>query len=136
VGNADPQAIQVAISAMQAFDFVGMPEGWIPLAQAATYLASSPKSNASYKAYLNAKKDLAEKGSLPTPLHIRNAPTKLMKSLDYGKGYQYPHNYEGNITEQQYLPDELKDRVYYQPTENGYEKVIREYLEKASHKKR
>jgi putative ATPase len=136
VGNADPQAIQVAIAAMQAFDFVGMPEGWIPLAQAATYLASAPKSNSSYKAYLNAKKDLEEQGSLPTPLHLRNAPTSLMKKLDYGKGYKYPHDYKGNITEQQYLPDLLKDRIYYRPTENGYEKMIREYLDRISKKKR
>jgi len=136
VGNADPQALPLAIAAMQAFDFMGMPEGWIPLAQAATYLASAPKSNASYKAYLNAKKDLDEKGSLPTPLTIRNAPTKLMKALDYGKGYKYPHDYEGNVTDQQYLPDALKDRVYYRPTENGQEKAIREYLEKISPKKR
>jgi putative ATPase len=136
VGNADPQALPLAMAAMQAFDFVGMPEGWIPLAQAATYLASAPKSNASYKAYLNAKKDLEEKGSLPTPLGIRNAPTKLMKALDYGKGYKYPHDYEGNVTDQQYLPDALKDRVYYRPTQNGREKAIREYLEKISPKKR
>jgi putative ATPase len=92
VGNADPKALPLAIAAMQAFDFVGMPEGWIPLAQAATYLASAPKSNASYKAYLNVKKDLEEKGSLPTPLSIRNA-TKLMKSLDYGKFISI-HDYE------------------------------------------
>ncbi|MFO1518533.1 MAG: replication-associated recombination protein A [bacterium] len=136
IGNADPQAIQVAIAAMQAFDFVGMPEGWIPLAQAATYLASAPKSNASYKAYLSAKQDLNDHGSLPTPLHIRNAPTKLMKDLNYGKGYKYPHDYEKNVTEQQYLPDALKDRVYYYPTENGYEKVIQDYLNKTSKKKR
>lgn len=130
VGNADPQAIQVAMSAMQAFDFVGMPEGWIPLAQAATYLASAPKSNASYMAYKKAKADVRDQGSLPVPLHLRNAPTKLMKSLDYGKDYKYAHDYEGNVVSQQYLPDQLKDRRYYEPTENGYEKVMREYLKK------
>ncbi|QQR79396.1 MAG: replication-associated recombination protein A [Deltaproteobacteria bacterium] len=130
VGNADPQAIQVAMSAMQAFDFVGMPEGWIPLAQAATYLASAPKSNASYMAYKKAKADVRDQGSLPVPLHLRNAPTKLMKSLDYGKDYKYAHDYEGNVVSQQHLPDQLKERRYYEPTENGYEKVIREYLKK------
>lgn len=136
VGNADPQAIQVAIAAMQAYDFVGMPEGWIPLAQAATYLASAPKSNASYKAYLSAKEDLKTHGSLPTPLHLRNAPTKLMKEMDYGKGYQYAHNKEGVVPDQQHLPDVLKEKVYYHPTSNGYEVKIREWLEKASKKKR
>ncbi len=136
IGNADPQAIQVAIAAMQAFDFVGMPEGWIPLAQAATYLASAPKSNASYQSYLSAKSDLEKHGSLPTPLHLRNAPTKLMKELDYGKGYQYAHNYEGGIVEQQHLPDLLKEKIYYHPTENGEEKRIKEYLNKISNKKR
>jgi len=136
VGNADPQAIQVAIAAMQAYDFVGMPEGWIPLAQAATYLASAPKSNASYKAYLSAKEDLKTHGSLPTPLHLRNAPTKLMKEMDYGKGYQYAHNKEGVVPDQQHLPDVLKEKIYYHPTSNGYEVKIREWLEKASKKKR
>lgn len=130
VGNADPQAIQVAISAMQAFDFVGMPEGWIPLAQAATYLASAPKSNASYMAYKKAKADVMEHGSLPVPLHLRNAPTKLMKNLDYGKGYKYAHDYEGNVVNQQHLPDQLKEKKYYEPTENGYEKRIRDWLKK------
>ncbi len=130
VGNADPQAIQVAIGAMQAFDFVGMPEGWIPLAQAATYLASAPKSNASYRAYKKAKADVREHGSLPVPLHLRNAPTKLMKELDYGKGYKYAHDYEGNIVGQQHLPEALQGKSYYEPTGNGYENVIRDYLKK------
>jgi putative ATPase len=116
IGNADPQAIQVAVAAMQAFDFVGMPEGWIPLAQAATYLASAPKSNASYMAYLNAKADIDKEGYLPAPKPIRNAPTKLMKELDYGKGYKYPHNYEGNfVPGETYLPEKLKGKKYYEP---------------------
>lgn len=136
VGNADPQAIQVAIAAMQAYDFVGMPEGWIPLAQAATYLASAPKSNASYMAYKKAKADLKEFGSLPTPLHLRNAPTKLMKELDYGKGYQYAHDHGGKVPEQQHLPDKLKEKVYYHPTSHGYEKEIQKYLGEVSKKKR
>ncbi len=130
VGNADPQAIQVAIATMQAFDFVGMPEGWIPLAQAATYLASAPKSNASYRAYLNAKKDVEKEGYLPAPKHLRNAPTKLMKELDYGKNYQYPHDVPGNYVAETYLPEKLKGRKYYEPTENGFEKEIRRHLEK------
>ncbi|MBI4196211.1 MAG: replication-associated recombination protein A [Deltaproteobacteria bacterium] len=128
VGNADPQAIQVAISAMQAFDFVGMPEGWIPLAQAATYLASAPKSNASYMAYKKAKEDVEKEGALPTPKHIRNAPTKLMKELDYGKGYRYPHHYEGHYVKEEYLPEKLRGKKYYDPSENGHEKEIKEHL--------
>lgn len=129
VGNADPQAIQVAVSAMQAFDFVGMPEGWIPLAQAATYLASAPKSNASYLSYLKAKEDIEAEGYLPAPLHIRNAPTQMMKDLKYGNGYQYPHDFEGHHVGQDYLPEKLKGRRYYDPTEIGYEAEIRARLE-------
>lgn len=130
IGNADPQAIQIAMSAMQAFDFIGMPEGWIPLAQAATYLASAPKSNASYMAYLKAKGDVEKEGALPTPKQIRNAPTKLMKELGYGKGYQYPHNFEGHYVKEAYLPDKLQGKKYYEPSENGYEKEIKNHLEK------
>ncbi len=128
VGNADPQAIQVAMSVMQAFDFVGMPEGWIPLAQGATYLASAPKSNASYRAYQKAKADVEQEGALPTPKHIRNAPTKLMKELNYGKGYQYPHEFTGNYVKEEYLPEKLQGKKYYEPTDNGYEKRIKEHL--------
>ncbi len=129
ISNADPQAIQVAVAALQAFDFVGMPEGWIPLAQAATYLASAPKSNASYLAYLKAKEDVEREGSLPTPLHLRNAPTRLMKDLGYGKGYQYPHDHEKHYVRENYLPEKLQGRRYYEPTENGHEKIIRSFLE-------
>lgn len=129
VGNADPQAISVAIAAFQAFHFLGMPEGWIPLAQAATYLATAPKSNASYLGYKAAKEDAVSRGPLPVPLHIRNAPTKLMKEIGYGKGYKYPHDFGGYVKET-YLPDELKGKVYYNPKENGYEKTIKERLEK------
>ncbi|HQU32158.1 MAG: replication-associated recombination protein A [Planctomycetia bacterium] len=127
IGNADPQAVQLAITVKDAFDFVGMPEGWIPLAQGVTYLSCAPKSNASYMAYLNALKDVKEKGALPVPFHIRNAPTSLMKDLGYGKGYKYPHSY-GGYTEQTYLPDELKGREYYKPTNNGFDKTIKERL--------
>jgi putative ATPase len=134
VGNADPEAIRVAISAMQSFDFVGMPEGWIPLAQCATYLASAPKSNASYLSYLAAKADVEAHGALPVPMHIRNAPTKLMKGLGYGKGYQYPHNYEEHHVEETYLPEKLKGKTYYVPTDIGREKEIKERLSKLKKK--
>ncbi|MBI5874749.1 MAG: replication-associated recombination protein A, partial [Deltaproteobacteria bacterium] len=113
IGNADPHAISVAVAVKDAVDFVGMPEGWIPLAHGVTYLATAPKSNASYLAYLEALEDVKKKGALPVPLHIRNAPTGLMKELGYGKGYKYPHNYEGAKVEQDYLPDALKGRKYY-----------------------
>lgn len=128
VGNADPQAIQVAIATMQSFDFVGMPEGWIPLAQCATYLASAPKSNKSYMAYKFAKAAVEEHGVLPVPKHLRNAPTKLMENLGYSDGYKYPHDFEGHFTPQQYLPDRLKDKTFYDPSENGYERHIAERL--------
>ena len=127
IGNADPSAVQVAVAVKDAFHFVGMPEGWIPLSQGVTYLASAPKSNASYKAYLSALEDVKEKGSLGVPLHIRNAPTPLMKDLGYGKGYKYPHNHSGHI-EQSYLPEELQGKEYYKPTENGFDKEIKKRL--------
>ncbi|MBI5327683.1 MAG: replication-associated recombination protein A [Deltaproteobacteria bacterium] len=113
IGNADPNAISVAVAVKDAVDFVGMPEAWIPLAQGVTYLATAPKSNASYLAYLEALEDVKKKGALPVPHHIRNAPTGLMKELGYGKGYKYPHNYEGAKIEQEYLPEALKGRKYY-----------------------
>ncbi|MBS1257372.1 MAG: Replication-associated recombination protein A [Candidatus Scalindua arabica] len=127
IGNADPSAVQVAVAVKDAFHFVGMPEGWIPLSQGVTYLASAPKSNASYKAYLSALEDVKEKGALGVPLHIRNAPTPLMKDLGYGKGYKYPHNHGGHI-EQSYLPEELQGKEYYMPTENGFDKEIKKRL--------
>jgi putative ATPase len=127
IGNADPSAVQVAVAVKDAFHFVGMPEGWIPLSQGVAYLASAPKSNASYKAYLSALQDVKEKGSLGVPLHIRNAPTPLMKDLGYGKGYKYPHNHGGHI-EQSYLPEELQGKEYYKPTENGFDKEIKKRL--------
>jgi putative ATPase len=129
VGNADPHAVQVAISCMQSFDFVGMPEGWIPLAQSATYLATAPKSNASYMSYKRALADVNEQGALPTPKHIRNAPTKFMKEQGYGKDYKYAHDYDGHfVAGEQYLPDKLKGKRYYEPTDHGYEKNISERL--------
>ncbi len=131
VGNADPRALQVAIAVKEAVDFVGMPEGVIPLAQAVTYLASAPKSNAAYLAMMQAGEDAKSLGALPVPLHLRNAPTPTMKGLGYGKGYRYPHDYEGALVAQSYLPDKLADKVYYKPAERGYEIRIREFIARA-----
>jgi len=117
IGNADPEAIRVALSVKDSVDFVGMPEGFIPLAQGVTYLATAPKSNASYMAYLEAKADVERHGALPVPLHLRNAPTKMMKEMGYSKGYKYPHNYEGSKVEQDYMPEKLKGKKYYKPPE-------------------
>jgi putative ATPase len=136
VGNADPRALQVAVAAKDAFHFVGLPEGRIPLAQAATYLASAPKSNASYKAMLAATEDVRRLGPLPVPLHLRNAPTPLMKGLGYGRGYKYAHGYEGHVVEQRHLPDQLGERRYYEPTDIGEEEAIKERLERNRERKR
>src|SRR5918992_4578537 len=126
IGNADPNALQVAVAAKDAFHFIGLPEGRIPLAQAVTYLATAPKSNASYLAMLAATQDVEQRGALPVPLHLRNAPTGLMKKLGYGKDYQYAHNFPDHVVDQQHLPDELKTRKYYVPSDSGYEKQIKE----------
>ncbi|MDR4509144.1 MAG: replication-associated recombination protein A [Candidatus Brocadiaceae bacterium] len=127
IGNADPSALQLAVSVKDACHFVGMPEGWISLAQGAVYLACAPKSNASYKAYQDVLKDVKEKGPLAVPLHIRNAPTSFTKNLGYGKEYKYPHSFHGYV-EQDYLPEMLKGREYYKPTDNGYDKEIKKRL--------
>jgi putative ATPase len=129
IGNADPRALQVAIAAQQSVHFVGMPEGRIPLAQAVTYLATAPKSNASYIAIGEAQKEVRNSGALDVPKHIRNAPTGLMKELGYGKGYQYAHDREEAVVTQGHLPEELLGTSYYRPKESGYEKMIRERLE-------
>ncbi|MEK6759238.1 MAG: replication-associated recombination protein A [Deltaproteobacteria bacterium] len=136
IGNADPRALSVALSVKDAVHFVGMPEGFIPLAQGVTYLASAPKSNASYTAYLAALEDVRTEGALPAPLHIRNAPTALMKDLGYSKGYRYPHSYKDAVTDQEYLPDKLKGKTYYTPTGRGYEKDIAQMLERLKEKKK
>ena len=128
IGNADPMALTLATSAFTAVDYVGMPEARIVLAQAATYLAAAPKSNASYVAISEAGSDVRERPASPVPLHLRNAPTGLMAGLGYGAGYKYGHDHPGSFTEQQYLPDDLKDRTYYRPTDNGAERTIRERL--------
>jgi len=130
IGNADPQALQVAVAAMQAVHFLGMPEGNLALTQAATYLAYAPKSNALYKGYQLAQEDIKRWGPLPVPLVIRNAPTSLMKNLGYGKAYKYAHNFEGGYIIQEHLPKELKGRRYYFPTDRGFEKEIKQRLEK------
>lgn len=130
VGNADPRALAVAIDAMQAFHFLGSPEGELALAQAVVYLATAPKSNALYAGYGRVRDTIAKTGTLPVPLAIRNAPTKLMKDLEYGKGYLYAHDYAEAYVPQDYLPDELRGQgQFYRPTERGYEKIIGERLE-------
>ncbi len=130
IGNADPQALPMTMSAMQAFQFLGHPEGELALAQAAVYLATAPKSNSIYAAYGEAQAVVRKAGSLPVPLHIRNAPTRLMKDLGYGQDYKYAHSYEDAFVPQDYLPDELKGRLFYSPTERGYEKIIKQRLDK------
>ena len=129
IGNADPRALQIAVAALQAFQVIGMPEGRIILGQAVTYLATAPKSNASYVAIDAALSEVRASGALPVPLHIRNAPTKLMKEQGYGKGYQYAHDYEGGYSGQEYLPEKLAGRSFYEPTGRGYEKIIIERME-------
>ena len=129
VGNADPRGLQVAVSALQAFQLVGMPEGRIILGQAVSYLATAPKSNAAYLGIDQAIAEVKKSGALAVPMHIRNAPTSLMKKLGYGKGYRYPHDYDGGFVAQGYLPEELSGRRFYQPKESGYEKSIKERLE-------
>ena len=128
VGNADPQALQVAVAAKEAFHFVGLPEGKIPLAQATAYLATAPKSNAAYKAMLAAAQDVEEKGALPVPLHLRNAPTQLMKKLGYGAAYLYAHDFPEHVTEQDHLPADLKGKKYYVPSDSGFEKTIQDRI--------
>jgi putative ATPase len=128
IGNADPYALTLATSCFTAIDYIGMPEARIVLAQTATYLASCPKSNASYLAIEQAWGDVRNLPNLPVPLHICNAPTKLMDELGYGKEYKYSHDFPGHFVEQQFLPDNLKEKLYYKPTDLGREKDIRERL--------
>jgi len=128
IGNADPYAITLAVAVMAAVERVGMPEGRIILAHGATYLATALKSNASYVAISAALDDARTHGSAMPPLHLRNAPTSLLKGLGYGRGYQYVHDHAGAFVSEEYLPAELKGRVYYRPTENGREKSIGDRL--------
>ncbi|GAM07901.1 replication-associated recombination protein A [Geobacter sp. OR-1] len=128
IGNADPRALQVAVSALQGFQLVGMPEGRIILGQAVTYLATAPKSNASYLGIDAALAEVRKSGALPVPLHVRNAPTSLMKELGYHKGYRYAHDFQEGYALQEHLPDQLHGRRFYEPTGRGYEKNIKERM--------
>ncbi len=130
IGLADPYALTLTLNARDAYHFLGSPEGELAIAQAVVYMACAPKSNSIYTAFEQAKDDAKEKGSLPVPLYIRNAPTKLMKALGYGKDYKYAHEYEDAITDQQYFPDELKEREYFHPKEVGKEIKFAEYMKK------
>lgn len=129
IGNADPQALVITIAAQQAFHFIGMPEGELALAQAAVYLATAQKSNSLYAGYGRVKEIINKTGYLPVPLHIRNAPTKLMKELDYGKDYKYAHDYADAYVSQEYLPDKLLGQKFYYPKDSGHEKTIKERME-------
>ena len=129
VGNADPQALGVAVAAKDAVHFIGMPEGNTALAQAAIYLATAPKSNALYEAYTRAARDAQQDVAEPVPLHLRNAPTPLMKELNYGKDYRYAHTEEGAVAPMECLPSSLQGRRYYEPTDRGFEREIRKRLD-------
>ena len=129
IGLAEPGALAVTLAAKDAFDFLGAPEGHLALAQAAVYLSLAPKSNALYTGYGEVIEDVHKTEADPVPLHLRNAPTGLMKNVGYGKGYQYAHNYEDKVTEMQCLPDNLAGRNYYQPTDQGFEQRLRQRLD-------
>jgi putative ATPase len=128
IGNADPRALSVAVDTAQALQLIGLPEGRILLGQAVTWLACSPKSNASYVAIDLALSDVRRHGALEVPLHLRNASTRLMREEGYGQGYAYPHDHPHHIVRQQYLPKRLEGRRYYDPVPHGEEKTIRERL--------
>jgi putative ATPase len=129
VGNADPQALQIAVAALQAVELVGLPEGVLPMSQAAIYLALAPKANTAIASYGNARRLVKELGPLPVPLKLRNAPTALMEGMGYGGGYRYPHNFEGHYVSEQYLPDAIRDERIVQLSENGLEKALGERLQ-------
>jgi len=129
IGLADPNALSLTMAARDAVEFIGMPEGNLALAEAAVYLSLAPKSNALYTAYAEVVEDVERTAAAPVPLHLRNAPTGLMKGLGYGQGYQYAHDFDGKVTDMMCLPDNLRDRVYYHPTGEGWEKRLRERRE-------
>ncbi len=129
VGNADPNALNVAVNAMHAFEFVGPPEGYLAIAQATLYIATAPKSNAVYKAIKEVKKEIKSTGSLSVPLHLRNPVTNLMKKLGYGKDYKYPHDYEYGFVNQEYFPEGVKKRKFYYPKDFGFEKEIKKRIQ-------
>jgi putative ATPase len=136
IGLAEPNALALCMAARDAVDFIGMPEGNLALAQAVVYLSVAPKSNALYSAYGAVRQDVEQTAAEAVPLHLRNAPTRLMKGLGYGKDYQYAHDTEAKVANMQCLPDSLRDRVYYRPTNEGVEKRIRERLEEIKRLKR
>jgi putative ATPase len=136
IGLADPNALSLCMAARDAVDFIGMPEGNLALAQAVVYLALAPKSNALYTAYTEVQQDVERTAAESVPLHLRNAPTGLMKQIGYGQGYQYAHDLENKVADMQCLPDNLKDRQYYQPTSEGLEKHIRERMEEIRRKRK
>jgi putative ATPase len=124
VGMADPQALVIAMAAQQAVHFIGMPEGNLALAEAAVYLATAPKSNSLYEAYSRIQEEIKKGSDESVPLPLRNPSTPLMKELEYGKGYKYAHDYPGHFVEQQHLPDSLKGKQFYTPSEQGYENQV------------
>ncbi len=128
VGNADPSALGVAVAALDALQAVGMPEASLALTQACTYLACAPKSNSALLAYAKARRDVLQHANLPVPKHLVNAPTAMMKSMGYGGGYKYPHDFEGHYVPQRHLPDRIRDHVYYEPSAEGREAEIGERL--------
>jgi putative ATPase len=128
IGLADPYALTLMLNARDSYHFLGSPEGELAIAQAVIYMACAPKSNSVYTAFAKAMDDARNKGSLPVPLSLRNAPTDLMKSQGYGKGYQYAHDYEDALTSQEYMPEELAGREYFEPKDVGREKRLAEYL--------
>ena len=136
IGNADPQALGIATSGFQAVHVIGMPEAALILAQVTTYLASAPKSNASYAAVTEAMNQIKEEGTSSVPLHLRNAPTSLMKSFDYGKDYTYPHNHPDHFTDVNYFPEEMAQTPFYKPTNQGYEEFISKRLKELWPKRR
>jgi len=128
IGLANPNALLMATTTLQAIQAIGMPEARIPLSQTAIYLANSPKSNSAYMAIGKALSTVKQQGHLPIPLHLRNAPTKLMKALDYGKDYKYSHDFEGGFVEQEFLPEELSGTAFYEPSQNPQEEKQRAAL--------
>ncbi|MFZ5564771.1 MAG: replication-associated recombination protein A, partial [Thermodesulfobacteriota bacterium] len=130
IGNADPAALGVTLNAMESYRFLGSPEGDLAIMQAAVYLATAPKSNSLYTMAGEVKEAVKRTGYLPVPKHIRNAPTALMKALDYGRGYRYAHDFKDAFVPQDYLPEKLAGSLFYHPTQRGYEKTVKERLDK------
>jgi putative ATPase len=128
IGNAEPYALSLANAGFEAVKNIGMPEARIVLSQVTTYLASVPKSNAAYLAIDSATEELHKSGMLPVPLHLRNAPTNLMKNMDYGADYKYPHDYNDHFVHQEYLPEKIRDSIFYKPSDNGRESKLKSHI--------